>query len=119
MDAAIADTINRRDAQVIAAHLDTLDLDWSNAGPWHDAPFADMLLGTQLSGNAERAWIFGFLAAGTRNVAREVAFDGAPADCDWENLFSHIRAEILARRDPKSHPVRAAEIPVLDGVGSQ
>jgi hypothetical protein len=109
MDAGIADTINRRDVQRIVRRLDENDeaLGYTPIAPWWNAPIADTLLGDSPASNADRAWFVGTLAARTPGVA----FDGAPADCDWDNLFSHFRAEILARRtpDPKTPPVQAAE----------
>lgn len=113
MDAAIADTINRMDAERIARHLDLVD--WLTslkpgiqvAAPWTASPIADTLMSDNDTSNSDRAWLVGVLASRTPNVL----FDGAPADCDWENLFSHLRAEILARRNPQTLLVCAAESP--------
>jgi hypothetical protein len=99
MDAGIADTINRRDAWRVALHLDDLD-----GRPWHLGIEADAFL-SPACGSGEKAWLFGALAANVPGLH----FDGDPADCDWDGLFSHFRAEILARRDPKTPPARAAE----------
>jgi hypothetical protein len=117
MDSGIADTINRLVAQKVTAHLDQIDarLMPLDARPWFAAPIGDTLIGTGPATNADRAWMIGHLAARTPDLS----FDGVPADYDWENLFSHFRAEVEARRDPSAHPVRAAEIPVPDGVGSR
>lgn len=105
MDAGIADTINRRDVELVARKLDGLDSFFSNETPWYQGVFADTVVAGSIA--PDRAWLFTILATGTPGVA----FDGTPADADWENLFSHFRAEILARRDPQAHPVRAAESP--------
>ena len=117
MDSGIADTINRLVVQKIAEHLDRVDVDLcaSEIGPWYRVSVADTLMGTNDATNADRAWLVGVLAHGTPDVD----FDGHPADCDWDNLFTHFRAEILARRDPETPSVRAARIPVRDGVGSR
>lgn len=115
MDAGIADTINRRTAQQTAKHLDLNDfLAGLTADPWHNAPMAQTLMGENPASNADRAWLVGALAAKTPGLH----FDGTPADADWENLFTHFRAEILARRDPQTSPVHANES-VRDGVGSR
>jgi len=126
MDAGIADTINRRDVQLIVAQLDSIDAGlrdgtpgaaWyrSDWGPWHLAPIASTLLCEGPATAADRAWLVGTLAARTPGVN----FDGNPAECDWENLFAHFRAEILSRRDPQTPSVHVAETPVRDGVGSR
>lgn len=107
MDAAIADTINRLTAEKITKHLDLLDWFMMARKPWHTSAVADALMGTSASGNADRAWLVGILASRTP----EVPFDGVPADCDWDNLFSHLRTEILARRNPQTLLVCAAESP--------
>jgi len=117
MDAGIADTINRRTARAVAARLDQLDALWSGTitTPWHLSSGCAAFTGENESvTNSDRAWFFGILAYDTPTAV----FDGHPADCDWENLFSHFRAEILARRDPESPSVCAAESPARDGVGS-
>ena len=120
MDAGIADTINRRDARLIAEKLDRNDLsEGSNArlffGPWYESPLAETIMGENASTGPDRAWLIGAFASRTPGVS----FDGEPADCDWENLFAHFRAEILSRRDPQTPSVHAAETPVRDGVGSR
>ena len=104
MDAVIADTINRRDVTIICARLDALDLPKYKAthGPWYLSPMADVLLSEDDSTRSQRAWIVGQLAVN----ARGIAFDGCPADCDWDNLFQHFRDAIRARRDPKTPPAR-------------
>jgi hypothetical protein len=107
MDAAVADTINRMDAARIAKQLDLLD--WF-AGPgvrWATSIIANTLMGDLPTSNADRAWLVGVLAARTPDVV----FDGAPADCDWENFFSHLRTEIESRRNPQTSSVCAAEPP--------
>ncbi len=105
MDAGIADTVNRHDARLIAERLDRVDADRRGFDDfvWYRSPVADCLMGDSSS----RAWVVSPLAVRTPGVT----FDGAPADGDWENLFSNIRAEILARRDPEHDPVCAAESP--------
>lgn len=106
MDAGIADTINRIFAEKLTAGLDEL------YPRWHEpqSPVA----ATLMRDSSDRAWLVGFLV----QPIPDLSIDGAPADADWENLFSHIRAEILARRDPKTPPVHASES-VRDGVGSR
>jgi hypothetical protein len=117
MDAAIADTLNRLTAEKISTHLDLLDaeLGYDKVAPWHRSPISETLMGDGPADNADRAWFVGHLAARTPDLS----FDGAPADCDWDNLFSHFRTEIVARRDSESPSVRTAETPVRDGVGSR
>lgn len=107
MDAAIADTINRRDVKLMTARLDAVDLLGLGEIHWHWQPFADTMLSEDPAKRPDQAWIVGAAANGIPCVH----FDGAPADCDWENLFSHFRAEILARRDPDSSPAHVAETP--------
>lgn len=110
MDFDIVDTINRRDVTKITARLDALDLPaYGGTGiPWYRAPMADTLMSETDGSRPDRAWLVGQLAERTPGIA----FDGAPADCDWDNLFAHFRAAILARRDPDSSPARTAETPV-------
>jgi len=118
MDAGIADTLNRHVVQLITRRLDQIDsgMDIEPDRRWQFCHMAGSFMGENDSvSDGDRAWLFGMLAARTPGVD----FDGHPADCDWENLFSHFRAEILARRDPKTPSVRVAESPVRDGVGSQ
>lgn len=115
MDTAIADTINRMDAGRIARHLDLIDWFTGNlpgisphaTARWCDSAIADTLMSDNDTSNSDRAWLVGVLASRTPDVL----FDGAPADCDWDNLFSHLRAEILARRNPQTLLVCAAESP--------
>jgi hypothetical protein len=107
MDAGIADTLNRRVVQLIVKQLDTIDL--SMPVPeirWPGSAMADTLMGTGPDTNGDRAWLVGFLAARTPDID----YDGNPADCDWDNLFSHFRAEILARRAPETPNAETAEI---------
>lgn len=110
MDAGIADTINRRDAQLIARKLDAVDMNVALPGVtwlrWPHSAMADTMMAANAATESDRAWLVGALAARTPNVT----FDGSPADCDWENFYSHMRAEILARRDPKNPPAVPAEI---------
>lgn len=117
MDAGIVDTINRHVVQAITTQLDVVDSELraemllpDSLKPWHEAPLADSLMSDLPDSNGDRAWLVGFLAARTPNVA----FDGDPAGCDWDNLFSHFRTEILARRDPKNPHAGMAE--TLPGV---
>lgn len=117
MDAGIADTINRQAARLVALRFDGLDELWDqpvHGGPWYLSPIADTFMGDNDATNADRAWLFGGLAARTPGLD----FDGEPADCDWENLFANFRAEILARRDPETPSVRG-QSPARDGVGSR
>lgn len=104
MDAGIADAINRQTAARISARLDGVDIELrgnmllpGQLKPWHIGPMADTLMGENDAKDADRAWLVGTLASNTPDVH----FDGGPADEDWENLFSHFRAEILARRNPR------------------
>lgn len=115
MDAGIADMLNRQAARMVARNMDRLDTAWGNTVPWYRAGLSETFLASNDATDSDRAWYFGVLAARTPGID----YDGTPADCDWENLFSHFRAEIEARRDPQSHSARAAEIPARDGVGSQ
>lgn len=103
MDAAVADTINRRDVELVAQKLDGLDSFFGNETPWYQIRFADDVVAGK--DTPDRAWHFTILASNTPGIA----FDSAPADCDWDNLFSHLRAEILARRDPQTPPTGTAE----------
>lgn len=74
--------------------------------PWHFTAMADTLMSEQDSTRSQRAWIVGQIAIN----ARGIAFDGCPADCDWDNLFQHFRNAIRARRDPKTpHGPRGCE----------
>jgi hypothetical protein len=101
MDATIADAINRRDVALICARLDALDLPQyrlSTVRPWHLGSEADALMSTDDRIRPDQAWIVGRLAAGIPGIA----FDGSPADCDWDNLLQHFRNAISARRDPKT-----------------
>lgn len=104
MDAGIVDAINRRDVKLIVARLDALDLPQYSRSVgdrrWYEAPFAETLMGE----SADRAWLVSSLAACVPGLGP----NWGPADCDWENLFSHFRAEILARRDPETPPAKAA-----------
>jgi hypothetical protein len=99
MDAGIADTINRLVARRIASQLDLTDWFAGAVGAgrdaWHYGPMSQTLMGENDADDSDRAWLVGVLAEKTHDV--EV--DAVPADFDWENLFSHLRAEIQARRD--------------------
>lgn len=108
MDAGIADAVNRRTVRSIVEHLDVMDIDLcaTEDGPWYSVSLADTLLGTNDATDADRAWLVGILAATTPGIT----FDG-PADEDWENFYSYMRAEILARRDPKSPHAATVETP--------
>jgi hypothetical protein len=112
MDAGIADTLNRQIAQRIAKHLDLTD--WfcmstpgalDNFTPWHLSNMAATFMSENRTTNADRAWLLGALAVKTPDVD----FESIPADCDWENLFSHLRAEITTRRDPETLRCEATE----------
>lgn len=107
MDAGIADTVNRHVVQLIVRRLDSTDeaLGYDRDCPWYRAPLGSILLSDRPDSNGDRAWLVGQLATRTPGVD----FDGEPADCDWDNLFSHFRAEILARRDPKTPHSASAE----------
>lgn len=104
MHPGTADTLNRISAQALAAHFDELDVMFGNE-PWYDNDWARLLA---LGGPASSDVVWLLAAIGARNP--EIPFDGAPADSDWDNLFSHFRAEIQARRDTDSSPACAAEI---------
>lgn len=103
MDAAVADTINRLDAQRIAARLDRLDQVTDDELPWYRRTAASQMLAERNS--SVSAWLLGAWAFQTPGIA----FDGAPADCDWDNLFSHFRAEIQKRRDTDASTSQTAE----------
>lgn len=106
MDAGIADTLNHRTARLVAEHMDKLDVLWfSTMNPWYEAVMSQAFLGENDATDADRAWYFGILSTVILGEAVE------PADGDWENLFANFRAEILARRDPQTPPVRAAQTP--------
>ena len=108
MDAGIADTINRLVARRIASQLDLTDWFAGAVGAgrdaWHYGPMSQTLMGENDADNSDRAWLVGALAEKTHDV--EV--DSIPADFDWENLFSHLRAEVQARRarGPQTPPVQ-------------
>lgn len=105
MYAGVADALNRRFAQIVCGYLDAHDTEQFFDGSglhWYDRSLADTLASQDRATHPNRAWLVGFLAARTPGVD----FDGQPQDCDWDNLFSHFRAEILARRDPKAPSVR-------------
>jgi hypothetical protein len=126
MDAGIADTLNRRTVRLIVRRLDLVDTfaltDHAPKSEWYWRAMADTMLGDNDSTDSDRAWLVGALASRTPGVDFDEIvdrLDNLPADCDWENLFSCFRAEILARRDPQTHPACAAETPVRDGVGSR
>jgi hypothetical protein len=106
MDAAIADTINRQDAQKVAAFLDRFGVEFDGPNSWYYGVEASALMSTHLT-SGEMAWLFARLAAGVPDLH----FDGNPADADWDNMFTHFRAEIQARRDraPKTPPAPAAK----------
>lgn len=90
MDAGTADTLNRQTVQATVKQMDILDLTFNNEVGWHRAPLADTLMGD----SSDRAWLAVALITG----AYDATFTG-PADEDWDNLFSHFRAEIEARRN--------------------
>jgi hypothetical protein len=112
MNAGIASTINRHVAELITRQLDINDQGLAGlgtlTGPWHLSPIADTLMGDNDSSDGDRAFLIGLFAARTPGVN----WDGHPADCDWEDLFSHFRAEVLARRNPKTPPADEAETPL-------
>lgn len=121
MDAGIADTINRQTAKLIASYLDAIDKTYSFS-PWHLAPIADTFMGDNDSTDTDRAWLVGTIAtqASRKNLAETetIRWDSYPADGDWDNLFANLRAEVRARRDPKTPSVPAPGA-VRDGVGSE
>lgn len=98
MDAGTVDAINRRDVQLIAERLDNSDEMFRAFNSWHDGPIAETIMGENCATFADRDFLVACLAERTVGVH----FDGHPADCDWENLYSHFRAAILARRDPSN-----------------
>lgn len=108
MDSGIADTLNRIDVLRMCRTLDQLDVEWKSETPWYSLNWADAIVeepNRADAGHADLSWIVGAVAARTPDVR----FDGQPAGCDWEGLFGHFRAEILARRGPQSPPAQAAE----------
>jgi hypothetical protein len=117
MDAGIADAINREDARLIALAFDATDQPHAPylysyvPQPWYNGPMAATIMGENAATDGDRAWMLGSLASGIPGVR----FDGAPADCDWENFYTHLRAEITARRDPENPPAKVAET-CLSGV---
>ena len=115
MDAGIVDTLNRRDVALLVARLDVIDDDLrrglllpGDLKPWYHASIADTFLSTSETARSDQAWLFGSLVASIPGIR----FDGCPADCDWDNLFGHLRTEILSRRDrdPQNPPAGMAEI---------
>lgn len=106
MDAGIADTINRRFADLFAEHLDSIDADLGfHEHPWHLSPIAASLMGENDATDADRAWLVGMLI----HNSPDLDIDGHPADADWENLFTNIRAAIEARRTREpENPTREA-----------
>lgn len=111
MDAGIVDTINRRDAHLIAERLDRIDIGldsrWPEVGkPWYLGAMAATIMGENDATDGDRAWLVAQLAACTHGG---IHFDGHPADEDWENFYTHFRAAILARRDPESPHAGMAE----------
>jgi len=104
-----ADAINRRDVTFMVAKLDALHhraLKITPAAkPWWNDNMADVIMREDDAIRPDQAWIIGHLAAGIPGIA----FDGCPADCDWDNFFQHFRAAILARRDPKTPHAKVAE----------
>lgn len=117
MDSAIADTLNRLDAEKLARRCDEVD-DAIRVGlllpgglkPWYYSPMARTFLGDRLD---DQKYLIESIALTTSGLR----FDGEPADGDWDNLLTHIRAEIQARRDrdPQTPPTKAAET-CLSGV---
>ena len=107
MDASLANDINRRDARLIAERFDEIVRVWPALGEWAEGSIADTLMSEDAARASDRAWLVGALAACTPGLY----FDGDPADCDWENLYSHLRAEILVRRALNPPCVRAPETP--------
>lgn len=107
MDSSLANDINRRDARIIAEYLDTLDPEGRTyfGEDWFETAAADIMLRNDDGTNPDRAFWLGLWA----QKAPGLYFDGAPADCDWENLYSHLRAEILARRAPETPHARTPE----------
>lgn len=110
MDAAIADTFNRRDARYMARYMDFVQAGMRSVGgvgitDWWAGGFADDILTNNDAGRLA----IGILAHASADNYREVMyFDGAPADNDWDALISHFGAEIEKRRNlnvtPNSHP---------------
>ena len=106
MDAAIADAINREDARIIALAFDATDQPHAPyyysyvPDPWYNGPMAATIMGENTATDGDRAWMLGAVASGIPGVR----FDGAPADCDWDNFLSHLRAEIQARRHGPNCP---------------
>jgi hypothetical protein len=106
MDYGIVDSINRRDAQLLAEFLDALDTRLSgDRQPWHLGPMGAAFMDNDAS-DGYRAWLIGKHA--WRIPA--LTFDGQPADGDWDNLFAHFRNAISARRDPEAPHARTGAI---------
>lgn len=109
MDAGTADTINRLDVALLVAHLDALDTRLTrltgDRKPWHLGPFGEAFLSDHPSDSSYKAWLIG------RHAWRipDLHFDGAPADCDWDNFFGHVRTAILTRRADRNPPATEAE----------
>lgn len=99
MDAGIADTINRTDARRIAERMDEVDKailpGMLLPKPWYRSSMAATLMEENNTSDLDRSWLVGSLSSTTVGLH----FDGQPAQCDWDNLFSHLRAEILSRRE--------------------
>jgi len=78
MDAGIADTLNRLDAEKIAKQLDLTDW-FAGPGPnWANSSIAKTLMSENATSNADRAWLVGYLA----ERVPDLHFDGSPADAD-------------------------------------
>lgn len=110
MNASIADLLNRRFAAVFAEHLDTIDVEVRASLPnnklisWHQPP---MLSEALLKEDENAKWLIVAITEGSPDLD----VDRVPADADWENLFTHLRAEIESRRarDTDSSSRRANE----------
>jgi hypothetical protein len=119
MDPGIADAINRRTAQAVAARMDGidvgLDIRFPEVGsPWYHGSMAATIMGENPdAGPQDLRWLVSALGLATWGTG----FDGTPADADWDNLYSHLRAEVVARRDRDPEiPCVAASTAVASGV---
>jgi hypothetical protein len=101
MERDLVSSINRRDASLLADRIVYMD------ELWYDGELTAKLTDDTPATRSDRAWLIGQIAAGTPGLH----FDGCPADADWDGFFQHIRAEILARRAPRTPSVRVAETP--------
>lgn len=108
MDAAIADSINRRDARLVTKYLDReLPAGWYRAGDFGSAVLGE----DEWASDDDRNRFWRTLLGGlTPARIPGLRFDGAPADDDWEYFLQSLRAEVEWRRsrDPEGPHAQAA-----------